>query len=488
MNQEDASSRQDDHNVLPPHHYTAEDARQWRLDAMLRLAHSGTVPEEETRPFLEQDSGAVQMAHLMQPTRTRSWTRRLVLPILLALSIVTFLALSPDFPFLPLLSGLAHQVWPAASTATPTLPLSARQLYLEADVPGTAVTLDGHPISLPEIVGSEAPLVLTPGMHQVTWRAPPFPSQSCHLSVPASAADTCERLSSTLTPSGGPVVPLVELGESFVSLSTSQQTALLQATQSTLAHLPATRVQPAEHYLTSTGVGVATTAFDASLTFQLQSEAGTFCQLDPFSTASEPCQLDGQDCARFCSLPWLSQEVVRSAGGPSGWLVLASAFLTWTYRNLDGSGIAANLPLDLGVAAINSHLVMLSVTLDGSGWHVLPVFGDQLGQLPLVDNTKLVADNSACAAAQDLLYALGQQQIGTPGGTVHVAADTDPSDGCLVVMGSLVFLVRFGIVIPVSQAARTFEPAPVPTLTANEQQLVQLLLGLHGQDLPISLG
>lgn len=412
---------------------------------------------------------------------SRTWARRLVLPAVLLLSVLTLLILPPDFPLHQPVSSLAQQVLSAAQTPTSSVPPSARQLYLDADVPGTVVAVDDNRITVP-LIGQQAPLVLTPGVHHLTWRSAPFQPQSCQLSIPASRSDTCPLPASTASFSGGPSAPVVELGESLDTLSPSQQTALLQATQTALDALPSTTVQPGESFITSGGLSVPTTSFQASLTFQLQSKAGVGCSLGVFNGSNSGlCQLTPQqDCARFCSLPWPSQQVVRAASGRAGWLVLAVASLSWTYRNLDGSLIASNQPLDWNNFGSN-NLVMLSVSWDAAGWQVMPILGEQLGGLLLTADGTPVADDPACAQAQNVLGTLG-----APGQTVSMTGSTNPSDGCLVTVGPAVYLVRLGYPIQANSSARALVSPlppnlPAPTLTANDEQLVTQLQSLPGQ-------
>jgi hypothetical protein len=273
---------------------------------------------------------------------------------------------------------------------------------------------------------------------------------------------------------------VVELSESLDTLSARQQTALLQATQAALTNLPSTLVQPGE--LSNT----VPTPYRASLTFELQSQAGVGCTLGVFTAGGDGlCQLTpGQDCARFCSLPWSSQQVVHAALGTAAWLVLAVVSLSWTYRNLDGSLIASNQQLDFFGTAGSNHLVMLSLSWDAAGWHVTPILGDSLGGLLLAADGTPVADDPACAPAQSVLG--GFLYGGAPGRTIYIAAGTNPSDGCLVTVGPAVYLVRLGVVIQANQAARALgspmPPGMVPSLTANEAQLVTQLQKLHGQD------
>ena len=446
-------------------------------------------------PDDQQVEGVQFMEGMFTPARRK---RRLLLPALLLLSVLA-LALPPGFPLHLLAMGFAQQIAP---TATPDLPLSARELYLDVDTSWSQVTIDGRKVSA-SVVGMESPLILTPGVHRLAWSAVPFPAQSCQLSIPASITDTCERLPSTAASHGGPAAPVVELGESTADLPAAAQTSLLQAIRSALAGLPSTMVEPGESYVKPGGIGVATAPFDASLTFHLVYGPSTSCQLDLFSSADNLCVVNGQDCGLLCSLPLLDQLAVRAAGELAGWLVLANVYLTWTYRSLNGRTIATGVPLSFGVAASTNHLVVLSVSWDSAGWRVLPVLGDQLGRIPLEDNTPtLVANDPACAAAQDLTYDLWEQEVAAawaletavPEETVHLAADADPGDGCLVTRGSAVFLVRFGIVIPATPAAwvlqRTlglFEPGAIPAPTPYEQHVIQRLMTLHGVDFRIPL-
>jgi hypothetical protein len=429
----------------------------------------GLFASSSKHPRLHQSAGM-----------SRTWVQRVVLPAVLVLSVLALLILPPGFPLHQPVSSLAQQILSAAPTATSNLAPSARQLYLDADVPGTAVFVDGHHITVP-VIGHEAPMMLTPGVHHLKWRVTPFQPKTCQVSIPASRSDTCPLPASTASFSGGPPAPVVELSESLDTLPARQQTALLQATQAALDNLPSTVVQPGESFMTSADSAGFPTTFRARLTFQLQSRAGIGCSLGAFSSGGDGlCQLTtGQDCARFCSLPWPSQQVVRAASGTAEWLVLAVASLSWTYRRLDGTLIASNQPLDFFNSGGN-HLVMLSVSWDAAGWHVTPILGEQLGGLLLAADGTPVADDPACAPAQDMLGSLGG-----PGGAISLTASTNPSAGCLVTVEPAVYLVRLGYPIPANSSARALgtplPPRLAPNLTPDDTHLVTELQALPGQ-------
>jgi hypothetical protein len=243
---------------------------------------------------------------------------------------------------------------------------------------------------------------------------------------------------------------------------------------------------------------VATTAIRAALSFTLQSGAGSSCSLDVFGTVGyNSCQLPltGQDCSRFCSLAWPDRQAVPGVSASPAWLALAVVSMSWTYETLDGITISSGQPLDNGenqFSAGSNHLVMLQISWSSSGWRVTPVLGDAIGKPIPAGEGIAVADDPACAEAQDLLYALRVEVPGgAPGGTIHVSGSPAPSDGCLITVGPAVFLVRLGIVIPVSPEARkigTFQPPPAPSPTPNEEQIVQELTRQRGQNVGASLG
>jgi hypothetical protein len=481
-----------------------DEERRRRMEALAKLAQSRLADTGTRRPTVQPRSRPGTLAHPARPAgRAGKWSPRLVvIPAVLVVCILILLAAAPGFPLHSLASGLVGR-GSSAATATPVLPLSSRQLYLDVDVPGTVVTVDGHTMSLP-VIGQAAPLVLSPGVHHVAWQVAPFPSQSCQLSIPASSSDTCQRLTRTASYSGTPAVPVVELGESLDSLPGAEQSALLQATKLALNHLPATTVQPGEYYSTYSGPSLSTTPSRAALHFILQSDAGTGCTLDVFGTIGyDACQLPstGQDCSRFCSLAWPDRQAVSASIATSGWLVLAVVSMSWTYETVAGGTISSGQPLDIGGnafsgnAANSNHLVMLQIIWGSSGWQITPVLGDAIGTpLPSGEGGAAIADNPACAEAQDLLYALRfEVPGGAPGGTVHLAGSQGPSDGCLITVGPAQFLVRLGIVIPVNPEARklmTIQPRHMPVLhlTPNEQTIVQELRGQKGQDVGASLG
>jgi hypothetical protein len=83
-------------------------------------------------------------------------------------------------------------VFASQATAAPTAPLlpGQDQFYLDAEVPWTAVTLDGHRLAPPQI-GRGSPLRLARGSHHFVWRAAPTISSGARR--PSSRRVVCCR-------------------------------------------------------------------------------------------------------------------------------------------------------------------------------------------------------------------------------------------------------------------------------------------------------
>ncbi len=410
--------------------------------------------------------------------RARAWRISLVASAFLVL-LVFLLGSFPDVR-----TKVVGVVQGWLPTTTPALPPNADRFYIETDIPWTSVSLDGRPLSLPRI-GLDPPLQLTPGQHVLAWTASPFRAQQCLISVPPNANATCPVLDAVRQSRDGPAALLIALHESLDTLPLDQQQTLLWMTQSALNGY-SDIVQPGESYFPIDGNGPATQPIRATLHMQLQTEdAGSHsCWSLP---GSLDCQVEGVDCARFCTVPWEYRQEQNGVPDSLEWLTFGVIHSTWEYASLDGRIIAQGQPIDLGEAALVDQPVLLRIAWDGLAWHVQPLFGPDQG-LPIYMNDVQVADDPGCLAAEDVFA-----QAALNYSAIRFVSGANPAAGCLVeatdttlpgtpapsVMPIEYYLVRFGEVLSVNDLAHQRQPY-YSSVTVYEQNLARQLAALPG--------
>ncbi|MGO8947345.1 MAG: hypothetical protein ACLQUY_06730 [Ktedonobacterales bacterium] len=373
---------------------------------------------------------------------------------------------------------------------TATLAPGADLLAIETDVPWTAVTLDGHRISVPR-VGVSVPQRLARGTHTLTWTAEPFQPQRCTLIIPDSGnASTCDVTLEALPSNTADLTAVVYLHESLASLTAIERQALIQTTQAALSGFSDT-VLPGESYL---GGGIATNPLQATLNMQLQTDGTSvegcwFSEFTAIAAGSGDCTLDGMSCLQFCTVPWQVRVADASTlGTKEEWLTLAIVHSMWDYATSDGRAIASDQPIDSGQAALDSQPVLLRIGWDSRQWQVRPLFGPEQGAPITGDDGMPVTDDPGCLAAEDIfnedipIYA-----------TIRFISGSNPAAGCLV-EATLVaptgtpalptvqveeYLVRFGFVAAVNPLAHRRNPK-LPLADGNEQQLARQLATLSG--------
>ncbi|HEY7022517.1 MAG TPA: hypothetical protein VH349_15475 [Ktedonobacterales bacterium] len=234
------------------------------------------------------------------------------------------------------------------------------QLFIDGkpgpDVRGSAVRQsDG----LPEGV----PFHLARGHHIIEYRAAPFPTLKCVLTVPAARGDTCplERTGDFyfLTPTA-PATRLLDLQATVDRLPKAQADALVAAAQAELtslaASLPAGALTPGDHYLDSAGqLAQATTTLRIEPQFHLDSSVREF---------------NGLPCAPLCSVG----SVFPYYNPDGGWPVQALVALTWRYTTAAGQVVQADGPA-IPTGALPITLISLSTRWTGGEWQTpTPVF------------------------------------------------------------------------------------------------------------------
>src|SRR5262249_25533821 len=188
------------------------------------------------------------------------------------LLLVLALLLLPNPATQAALVGLLHLETP---TATPRLSIGDNRFLWEHSVPWGVLLVDGRPgpdVRTSGILFDETgdPVAAPPytfalprGRHTLEYRAAPFPTLRCTISVPAALSDTCPLVHNVppfLVKQDDLHSRYLDLRATLDRLSPEQWTALTAATQATLnqialaaAPAPGTLVASGDHYLAATG-------------------------------------------------------------------------------------------------------------------------------------------------------------------------------------------------------------------------------------------
>ena len=391
-----------------------------------------------------------------------------------------------------LVSGIFIRPTP---TPLPMIAPGSDLFYVQGNPAWGHLFIDGRMVAHLPRISIDQPLRFSRGRHVLLWRAEPFLSLSCRVSVPARyATDTCSYRK-TVQLNAGLSAWIITFSVSLASLPAEQRAALVQAVQAALdVQQSSATVQPGEFYALSPndpqcrrGPLCYTTArqpLKATLSFQLDAdEASDATCIDP-----EPsCTLSYQNCHLFCP------GFESSPSAVAEWDVLAPVRSLWKFATIDGRVFARDIPdnslWDNGAGQVIESLVPLGITWDSLGWHAT-VSHDASAQ-----NSGFF--DPVCAAAQDDVQ-LFEPPAAVAGEPVYLqwqfVSGPVPAAGC-VALGApkenafttatstishseLAYcLYRFGVNLAANEVAQRYWPY-LPVADAGEQRLVQQLAGL----------
>ncbi len=363
---------------------------------------------------------------------------------------------------------------------TATLDAGADLIFVTHDVPWSELTIDGkaQPSPRPTRQNNLAPYALTRGQHTVAFRAAPFPTLRCRISVPAAGSDTCPLDRSQQDP-GVPLnaLRILDLGAVPSRLSAANRASLISAANRLLAsQQTSTTLQPGEHYLALDGT---TATAQEPLRATLISALAT--------PGANGANVNGGQCAPFCD---------DGFGGPGtpadGWPLLAQVSTTWSYTFPDGHTVegpgVANIPG--GPPDIN--FVPLEATWrDGrGGWRVSPYRqfpGGEAGG-PFGGFVCGLASTEYSALPQDPSSVLFQNT------SSQCLTGQNPADGCVIAATpggpdgtgngdvtdkTMLFLYRFGLLYAANDQAHQALPS-LATANADQQVLAQQIVKESG--------
>ncbi len=444
----------------------------------------GDTPEERDVQIVDL-SDAESSTHVKRAVSFPTWftspqsprQRRQRLVAFIALGCMALLIILGSTPAV---RGLVAKVT-ALPTPTLALPTEETEFYIQGNPAWGHLVIDGHLLSSVPAQKPAQPLRLSTGHHTLQWRAAPFTTQTCTLSVPPQFAnDTCVD-NNVIQLSSGDSVSIISFDVSLDNLPVEQRIALINAAQAALDSIQSTTmVLPGERYALpascsasqpTTGqlsgcFAVAHQPLRAMLHFQLDTNAAADAQCASPEPA-QPCSLSSQNCHLFCS-----------GFSPPAWDVIAPVRDLFTFALPDGRIVAQDVQDNLK----EESLVPLQITWDRAGWHVSPQLGGAQSFFglptcePLALNTNLlgdpqVSDPSLSLASLQFSYAVGQSLADgcvtaatynpLPGST-PTPSSSQPQTACL--------LYRFGIILAANNTAHRYWPY-LPVADTHEQQL-----------------
>ncbi|HEX8034344.1 MAG TPA: hypothetical protein VF510_10875 [Ktedonobacterales bacterium] len=433
-----------------------------------RAAHSPIVPTPAVLTH-RSASGALHLSPLILPRLASA----AALTILLIITTIV-VGSNPGAP--AALAALIRQPF-----STPAMPRDTSHAgegsFLALDgVPWGTLLIDGKhdPRANTHLDLYQGSFILPPGRHTLEYRADPFPTLRCVVTVPAGSADTCPLISSqqagTVADPFPPTTRLLDLRATPAHLPTSQQAALVAAIQTALVErVPAATatVLPGERYVTAGGsVAIATQSLQATFLYEFQWNA----------------QSGLHDCRSLC--------VRRRNLMPSDdmWVISAHVRQGWRYTTADGvpvvpfaPPIATDIaPLTPSGASATDIFINLYTRWTGH-W--------QVSTLSLAEFGDPYAVPTCAVGFEALLHVLGSANVSfTPIPPSPVA------NGCLFLVqrftasGTLTgeplyYLYRFGVLLAVNAPARSALPA-LPAASPAEQSLARQIAVPSGQSSP----
>lgn len=311
---------------------------------------------------------------------------------------------------------------------------------LESNVSYGMVTVNGQPQSAPPPLRI---MLHTNTANTITLNAPPFFSQTCHLTS-LKTLDNQEHCSLSLGPldamqvNNGSVRPdaLISIALTASDLPPEARYEAVDAIDRAIT-TPQQTVVPAGSYFAGS---ISPTQ---AITIQRASAPLTASALFTSDNISSPFAYSPYCDTAIC--PWFLDP--RQGAIPSGqfWSVIFSTSLRWVFSGaLDGSGSAVTMPGDLSVQLLLSYH-------DATGWQVSQqgASGSEVEQL----------NRSVCTAGVTMLSI----QIAEQAQNIQIAHDAG-IEGCELLarpdQGQQgLFLWRFGVLLAADDGAHAMQPA-----------------------------
>ncbi len=375
----------------------------------------------------------------------------------------------------------------------PTVEPSTYYFGLDANPPWGSLSVDGKRVALFSR-GAYTLFSLPSGQHTLTWRAAPFASQQCRISVPVDFGSATCQFPNATPHLGGTISAYIGFPANLTMLSAVQRTALIQAAQAVLDRQQSSEtVQAGEVYAQTSAVSGTNTR---SCTVVLQLAAICFAaahqplkatlrlQLDTGPSPDAPCangacDSGNQDCRLFCDVPaFVGSNITLS---PAVWQVSVQAQLLWQFTTRDGRGVEENQADSFILGQQNALTVPLNIIWNGMGWGVTPTsqsgsFGseDPVCQAAFGDMHTLVFASTQLDAEPQLVpgptYASGCLITIPLGSGLNGTPMPTPTASTVAYV-----IQRFGVLLAVNALAHRLWPF-LPVADASAQHLVQQLI------------
>jgi hypothetical protein len=356
-------------------------------------------------------------------------------------------------------------------TPSPTrVPLSGADAFLwEHFVPWGSLLVDGKPgpdvhrsAVRPNAQGrlESAAFHLPLGRHTLEYRAAPFPTLTCALSVPAAPSDTCP-LEPSFDPSfapGAPATRVLDLQATVDHLPGQEGDALAAAAQAQLSalaqRLGGGALSAGDHFLDFTGDIVQT-----SVPMQLTPHFA----LDPSIR-----NYDGLPCVNLCT----QGDLTTASTSTQDWSVVAPVMLTFRYTSATGLVLLAEGPATLIGGSPRTLISLVTRWQDGSWQAPTPIVQAQQTDpviCPMAQQTlQRLLDTTAPSDVHELFqprFAVSTAEVGC----LLTGSAADPATG--IPTGPLAWILyRAGALIAANTEAHRMFPT-LPLASIHERNL-----------------
>jgi hypothetical protein len=297
---------------------------------------------------------------------------------------------------------------------------------------------------------------LARGRHTLEYRAYPFPTVACSVSVPASLDDTCplgHLLDFSYLVPDAPATRILDLQATIDRLPTAFVDGLLGTTQAyldTLARALSTgMLAVGDHYLDrSGGITQAKSALRIAPQFRLDSSVQQF---------------DGVTCVTLCT-----PTGIFAASSAEQWALIAPVALTWRYSTASGQVVISDGPA-LAPGTVPYDMIPLQVGWNDGEWQTPTAVLAASETDPVICPTGAHALTVAQAQTNGLRYQWPIAASTAELGCLFAGSDTDPNTGTPTGPMALV-LYRAGALIAVNAQADQLFPT-LPLASAHEGDL-----------------
>lgn len=257
----------------------------------------------------------------------------------------------------------------SSPSPVPTIAPGDDLFYIRVAPNWGAISIDGHMITHVPAFPPDSPLLLSRGVHIISWHADPFLPRSCTISIPSLPQQRCpyESLLTSQPPSNQPNARVIEFDASLQDMTANLRNSLVAQTQLALNALQsAATVQPGELYarLPSPQVAAATAT---TATQPLHALLRFHLDLNPNSNRT--LGFSGTNCLQFCT------SIYDQPSGNPGqhiWIAEAPYYPGWDYRTFSGQVVAQGQPDSTTTdGTTTDYAAYFDIQWVNQAWHVV---------------------------------------------------------------------------------------------------------------------